>query len=121
MIFDSEISRELQELIDKIDSADSPFREDAFKGTTDATVYPSSSASEGPETKKRKHSDGAGAHVASNSTTNARYSELMHTNGQLNQLHEIIKRECDAVIQSCVNTIISRNSPASNLASCRTK
>ncbi|KLO20712.1 proteasome activator pa28, REG alpha/beta subunit [Schizopora paradoxa] len=92
---------ELQELIDKIDSADSPFRDEAFEGTTDGTVYPSSSASEGPETKKRKHLDGAGAHVASNSTVNARYPEVMHTNGQVNQLHEIIKRECDAVVTSC--------------------
>ena len=85
-----------------MDSPDSPFAEINTRGTTDATVYPEPSASNGPEMKKRKH-DHDGNHVSpGSSTSNARYPELVHANAQVAKTQEVIKSECDTLIKACV-------------------
>jgi len=87
---------ELQAFIDSTSSPSSEFHDSHSTSSTDARVYPDPTENVAPETKKRKReSDPA------NSVAHARYPDLVHTNELVQKVHEIVKKECNDLIQLC--------------------
>jgi proteasome activator subunit 3 (PA28 gamma) len=117
------IPRELQQLIDATVDVDSPFHL-SHASKTDATVYSPPSESppspdERPMKKRRKETTDDDSETSSVQYTNgvaqnARYPNLVLANAHISELHKIVKRECEQLVDLSVSAIydtIVRYSP----------
>lgn len=90
-------------MIDAASSPTSPFHISHVNESTDITVYPppaSNDTSDEPGTKKRKISTSNGAPVITDAN-NARYAEQVLSNKQLEKVQDLIKRECEQLVDCC--------------------
>lgn len=99
-IFPSKIV-ELQKLIKSTSSPSSPFHQSHAAGSTDAIVHPPPNASNSiaePDKKKRKREAGENNDHVLNDTQHARFPNLFHANKHIVSVHEMVKRECEQLI-----------------------
>jgi len=100
-VFPSKIV-ELQKLIKSTSLPSSPFHQSHAAGSTDVTVHPPPSAShstEEPDKKKRKREAAETNDRVLSDTQHARFPNLFHTNKHLVTVHEMVKKECEQIIE----------------------
>lgn len=82
--------------------------------STDPTIYPppdTTHLSDEPDTKKRKLSDGGiGPSFGGNDVQNARFPNLVTRNKHLDEVHQIVKGECEQLADHCVGSLYYRSS-----------
>lgn len=118
---------ELQALIESASSPSSPFHSSHASSSTDPTVYPPpTSEADGPDSKKRKLTDGVANGATHNLTTSnvtegARYVNRVTANKHITQVHEIVKKQCEELADSIVRHLTTTYSSASFMRRVRTK
>lgn len=96
-------------------SSTSPFHMSNATVHTDTTVHPPSSDSfltDEPDHKKRKLADGVNGvhHVAYSADTvhgGPRFTQSMHANKHVRQVHAILKKECEDLAEAIVSGVFS--------------
>ncbi|KAH9937379.1 proteasome activator pa28 REG alpha beta subunit [Fomitopsis serialis] len=99
---------EIQQLIDSTNDSSSQFHTSHAATSTNPTVYPPpNSTEEGPDVKKRKlHSSDANGVVsmgltAANDIHHAVYPNLVKSNQHIDNVHTVVKRECEQLADLC--------------------
>ncbi|EIW86913.1 proteasome activator pa28 REG alpha beta subunit [Coniophora puteana RWD-64-598 SS2] len=83
-------------------SPDSPFHISHASTSTDATVHPAPTRTDGAEVKKRKRSESDdGSSTTLNDIVNARYPSVVHANRHITGLRQYLKDECEQLADSC--------------------
>jgi proteasome activator subunit 3 (PA28 gamma) len=95
------VPRALQELIISTSAPSSPFHSSNL--STDATVYPSPTLSlDEPESKKRKLDESA-PNGSSHADEGARFANQMLANSHIQNVHDILKKECEELAEYIVS------------------
>ena len=116
--------RELQTLIKSTSSPSSLFHQSHAAGSTDVTVHPEPNVSNStaePDKKKRKREAGEPNDHALSDTQHARFPNLFHTNKHLLLVNEMLKKECEQVVELTVRTAFLVSVPFPTFVSSRTK
>lgn len=99
-------SRDLQGILNSVNSPSSIYNISHATTSTDPTVYPEPSGQDELEKKKRKRLDTDGNDVEftrPQSTQYARLPNLIHANKHIVEVHKSIKKECEDMVMLVVS------------------
>ncbi|GBE77412.1 proteasome activator pa28 REG alpha/beta subunit [Sparassis latifolia] len=94
-----------QQLIDSTSEPSSPFHPSHATNFTDVTIYPPPAMEEHEQKKRKLNPDanlnGPSSSGPSNDVRHARYPNLVLANKHTINLHDILKKECEELAESC--------------------